>query len=216
MLLRIWTNPVCFFFQLMKFAIPTIFDEVLNSRRDKRKKKRKKKPVITVQEKDPLSVPQDLPVNAQTNIPVIDTTAQPECENRDEQVKDSDLTTNPPVVRLIFSAKRDLETNERTVFYPASKTKKVCRKRKLVSNEAATSTGPPRGREALEEFRQKCGLDLSRQQISARRLLTQIPNEHNYAVHESAKLLKIKLTQAQVLIPLLWCAKPTVVRSWFF
>ena len=195
------------FFQLKKFAIPTIFDEFLDSRREKRKKKKKKKSVNPIQGKETINVPEDLQANSQRDNPaengVSDPTDKPDCQNRDEQVESSSETARDEKkveVRLIFSEKRDSETNEKQVLPPAVKLKKVGRKRKLASSEAvAASTGGPRGREALEDFRQKCGLDLSSEQISTRRLVTQIPNEHNYFVHESAKLLKIKLTQAQVI-----------------
>jgi len=104
-------------------------------------------------------------------------------------------------VRLIFSEKRDLETNEKPVETNQKQVnaakKKPGRKKKNAKDEN-NSMGNPRGREALEEFRQKCGLDLTEERISSLRSVTQIPLEHNYFVHENAKLLKIKLTQAQV------------------
>ena len=70
------------------------------------------------------------------------------------------------------------------------------RKKKL--QEIPEESSIPGKRNALEEFKERCGLGLSQERISSLKLMTLIPMEHNYFVHESAKLLKIRLTQAQV------------------
>ena len=108
-------------------------------------------------------------------------------------------------VRLIFGEKRQIETNEKTSLSVSGVgRKKLDRKRKPKKFEeegsaVAVAAAGPGKRSALEEFKEKCGVGLSDEKISSMKLMTLIPREHNYFVHESAKLLKIKLTQAQVL-----------------
>ena len=108
-------------------------------------------------------------------------------------------------LRLIFAEKRQIETNEKTSLSVSGVgRKKLDRKRKPKKFEeegsaVAVAAAGPGKRSALEEFKEKCGVGLSDEKISSMKLMTLIPREHNYFVHESAKLLKIKLTQAQVL-----------------
>lgn len=153
--------------QLKKFAIPTLFDEVLTKRRKSRKKKKNKS----------LNNEEDSTTFGQ-------------------EIKTSCANPNSGEIRLIFSEKCQVETNER--FQSEVKpTKKRGRKRKTKNSEAQ-NLEPPRGKEALEEFRQKYGIfEHPEEVIAAHQLLTQISIEHSYFVHESAKLLKIKLTLAQ-------------------
>jgi len=105
-------------------------------------------------------------------------------------------------LRLIFTEKRQIETNDKTTEtkHPVSGSgeKKAGRKRK--SEKTVEKAPSPGKRNVLEEFKEKCGVGLSQERISSLKLMTHIPLEHNYFVHESAKLLKIKLTQAQVVI----------------
>jgi hypothetical protein len=87
------------------------------------------------------------------------------------EVRDRAVENPGPEVRLIFGLKREIETNEKEVDKSVTaKKKKPGRKKKVDKVEnGGTAIGEPRGREALEEFRQKCGLDLTTDRISSLR-----------------------------------------------
>ena len=87
------------------------------------------------------------------------------------EVREAIESPGGPEVRLIFGVKREIETNEKDVDKTTmTKKKKPGRKKKVVKHEnGGSAIGEPRGREALEEFRQKCGLDLTTDRISSLR-----------------------------------------------